>query len=347
MEKKLEKIVALAKRRGFVFPGSEIYGGLSGTWDYGPLGVELKNNLKHEFWRAMVYERDDTVGIDAAILMNPRVWQASGHTQAFTDPLVECKTCHERFRADHREEIDGHTAMHAKKKEAVVWTEPRQFNLLVEAKLGVVEGEKTTVFLRGEITQGAHVNFKNILDSSPKKLPFGIVQIGKAFRNEITPENFTFRSREFEQMELQYYVTPDEAEANQWFAYWKKKRMEWYVSLGMNPERLRFREHEEDEKAHYARAAWDIEYDGPLGWKEMEGIHHRGNWDLSRHTEFSGTDLSYYDEEKNERYTPWVIETSAGVDRPMLFFLADAYHEEDVKERIRVVLKLHPRLAPY
>jgi len=346
-DNRMEKIVSLAKRRGFIFPGSEIYGGLAGTWDYGPLGVELKNNLKREFWRTLVYDREDTVGLDAAIMMNPKVWEGSGHTQAFSDPLVECKTCHERFRADHPEEIEEHAAGHAKKKELVSWTEPRQFNLLVEAKLGAVEGEKTTVYLRGEITQGVHVNFKNVLDSMHRKLPFGVVQIGKAFRNEITPGNFTFRSREFEQMELQYYVKPDERGAQEVFDYWKKERMHWYVSLGMNAEHLRFREHEEDEKAHYARAAWDIEYESPIGWKEMEGVHHRGDWDLSRHSQFSTVDLTYYDEETKERYTPWVIETSGGVDRAILFFLLDAYSEEEDKGKIRVVLKLHPKLAPH
>jgi len=340
----MEKITALCKRRGFLFPGSEIYGGLAGTWDYGPLGVELKNNIKKEFWRAMVYDREDVVGLDAAIMMHPKVWEASGHTNAFTDPLVECKTCHTRFRADHPEEIEEHGENHKKKKEVVAWTEPRQFNLLVEAKLGAVEGEKTTVYLRGEITQGAQVNFKNVVDSSRVKIPFGIAQIGKAFRNEITPGNFIFRSREFEQMELQYYVRPDEVEAMRWFDYWKTERMQWHVALGMKKERLRFREHARDERAHYARAAWDIEYDSPFGgWKEMMGVHHRGDWDLSRHAQFSGVDMSYYDEEKKDRYTPWVIETSGGVDRALLFFLIDAYHEDGERK----ILKLHPRLAPY
>ena len=344
----MEKIVSLAKRRGFIFPGSEIYGGLAGTWDYGPLGVELKNNLKKEFLRSMVYDREDTVGLDAAIMMNPNVWEASGHTSAFSDPLVECKNCHQRFRADHIGFTDDKGNIITRNVSCPEcgkqdWTEPKTFNLLVEAKLGAVEGEKTTVYLRGEITQGVHVNFKNVLDSMHWKLPFGVVQIGKAFRNEITPGNFIFRSREFEQMELQYYVRPDEEFAMDLFGYWKKERMKWYKSLGMNPKHLRFREHEPDERAHYARAAWDIEYQSPLGWKEMEGIHNRGDWDLSRHTQFSTVDLNYFDEEKKERYTPWVIETSGGVDRAILFFLLDAYHEEGE----RTVLKLHPLLAPY
>ncbi len=337
----MEKIVALAKRRGFIFPGSEMYGGLAGTWDYGPLGTELKNNIKREFWRTMVYERDDVVGIDAAILMNPKVWEASGHTSAFTDPLVECKICHERFRADHDDEIKAHETGHREKEEQCQWTEPKKFNLLVEAKLGAVEGEKTNVFLRGEITQGAHVNFKNVLDSSRVKIPFGVAQIGKAFRNEITPGNFTFRSREFEQMELEYYVREEEADTL--FDFWKDERMRWYKNLGMREEKLRFHEHDSSELAHYAKRAFDIEYDssfgltGQGGWKEMEGIHNRGNWDLSRHN------LQYFDEEKEDHYTPWVVETSGGVDRAALFFLIDAYREEGD----RVVLKLHPRLAPY
>lgn len=339
----MEKIVSLAKRRGFIFPGSEIYGGLAGTWDYGPRGVELKNNIKREFWKTMVYGRDDTVGLDAAILMNPRVWEASGHTEAFTDPLVECKTCHARVRADHEDEIRAHKEEHQKRKEKVEWTPARKFNLLVEAKLGAVEEEKSMVYLRGEITQGVQVNFKNVLDSSRLKLPFGIVQVGKAFRNEITPGNFTFRSREFEQMELQFYVKPDKEEAMKWFEYWKRERMAWYEKFGMRREKLRFREHAQGERAHYAKTAWDIEYESPFGgWKEFEGIHHRGSWDLSRHTEYSGENLTYFDEETKERFTPMVIETSGGVDRAALFFLIDAYREEGD----RVILKLHPKLAP-
>ncbi len=275
--------------------------------------------------------------------MNPRVWEASGHTEAFTDPLSECKLCHTRLRADYKDEIQIHEEFHLKKDEKVVWTEPKQFNLMVEAYLGAVEDEKQRVYLRGEITQGVHVNFKNILDSTRVKIPFGAAQIGKAFRNEITPGNFTFRSREFEQMELQYYVMPDAEESMRWFAYWKEARMQWYMSLGIEKSRVRLREHEADERAHYASAAWDIEYHSPFGWKEMEGIHHRGNWDLSRHTQFSGEPLVYFDEERKERITPWVIETSGGVDRALLFFLIDAYHEEGD----RTILKLHPRLAPY
>lgn len=344
-QNKLEKIVSLCKRRGFIFPGSEIYGGLRGTWDYGPLGSELKFNLKEAWWDAIVKKHENVFGVSAAIFMNPKVWEASGHTAAFTDPLIECKTCHERIRADQEEEIKFHEESHRSKKEKFEWTEPKKFNLLVEAKLGVVEGEKSTVFLRGEITQGVHVNFKNVLDSMHPKIPFGIAQIGKAFRNEITPGNFTYRSREFEQMELQTYVRPDEKEAMAMFELMKENRMRWYTDLGMNKDKLRFREHAPDERAHYARAANDIEYETPFGWKECEGIHHRGDWDLSRHSKFSGQDLSYFDLETKERFIPWVIETSGGVDRALLFFLLDAYHENEDEER--VVLKLHPRLAPY
>lgn len=345
MENLLEKVVSLCKRRGFIFPGSEIYGGLRGTWDYGPLGSELKFNIKQAWWQYMVQQRENVFGMNAAILMNPKVWEASGHTQAFADPLIECKTCHERLHADNEDEIRVHESAHAKNKEKAEWTEPKKFNLLVEAKLGVVEGEKLTTYLRGEITQGVHVNFKNILDSMHPKIPFGIAQIGKAFRNEITPGNFTYRSREFEQMELQMYVKPNEEKAMKVFEYWKNERMRWYLDLGMNKKKLRFREHASDERAHYARAAWDIEYETPFGWKECEGIHHRGDWDLSRHSKFSGQDLSYFDQDTKERFTPWVIETSGGVDRALLFFLLDAYHEDENEKRI--VLKLHPQLAPY
>ena len=329
----MEKIVSLAKRRGFIYPGSEIYGGIKGFWDYGPLGVELKNNIKREWWRSMVYERDDVVGIDAAIIMNPKVWEVSGHTEAFTDPLVECKVCHKRIRADHEQEIKKHEKSH---KGKVKWTDPRTFNLLTEVYLGTTEPKQKT-YLRGEVTQGVFVNFKNILDSTRMKIPFGVAQIGKAFRNEITPGNFTFRSREFEQMELEYFVKPDEKQAEKIFQYWKEERMKWYVDYGMRKLNLRFRKHTTDERAHYARFAEDIEYKAPFGWSEFEGIHHRGDWDLGKHK------LKYKDDETGEEYTPWVIETSGGVDRTALFFLIDAYH----KDKDRVVLRLHPKLAPY
>lgn len=329
----MDKIVALCKRRGYIFPGSEIYGGLTGTWDYGPLGVLLKKNIKDQWWKQMVQLRSDVVGVDAAIMMNPTVWQRSGHVDAFTDPLVECKVCHQRFRADKEDEISAHEKSH---KEKVEWTTPQKFNLLVKAYLGIVEGKQSEIYLRGEITQGAFVNFENVVSSTRVKIPFGIAQIGKAFRNEITPGNFTYRSREFEQMELEFFVKPEEKEGDNWFEYWKKQRMDWYVSLGMSKDKLRFRKHEDDERAHYAKYAEDIEYQAPFGWSEFEGVHHRGEWDLSRHN------LSYVDE-NGEKYTPHVIETSGGVDRSTLFFLLDSYVEEDG----RTILKLHPKIAPY
>ncbi len=328
----LDNIVALAKRRGFIYPGSEIYGGITGFWDYGPLGVELKNNIKQEWWKSMVQRREDVVGLDAAIIMNPQVWEASGHTKVFADPLVECKVCHKRFRADKEEILLVHEKTH---KEKVSWTEPKQFNLLTEVYLGVTE-PKEKVYLRGEITQGVFVNFRNVVDSTRIKIPFGIAQIGKAFRNEITPGNFTFRSREFEQMELEYFIKPDAGEAEKRFDFWKKERMKWYESLGMSKDHLRLRDHEEHERAHYARSATDIEYNAPFGWSEFEGIHNRGDFDLGNHK------LTYHDDITGEVYTPWVIETSGGVDRAALFFLLEAYHEEEK----RTVLKLDPRLAP-
>ncbi len=337
----MDKIVALCKRRGFIFPGSEIYGGLAGTWDYGPAGTLLKKNFKDEWWKEMVQLRDDIVGLDAAIMMNPKAWEASGHTKAFADPLVECKLCHARFRADKTDEISEHEKEH--KGKSVSWTEPQQFNLLVKSYLGIIEGKQTEVYLRGEITNGVHVNFKNVLDSTRVRIPFGIAQIGKAFRNEITPGNFIFRSREFEQMEVQYYIRPDESEGKKWFEYWKQNRMDWFLTLGMKKENLRFRDHEAHERAHYARAATDIEYRSPWGWQEMMGIHHRGDWDLTRHQEYSGKSLMYRDPYTNEEYLPWDIETSSGIERPLLFFLIDAYHEESG----RTILKLHPKLAPY
>lgn len=335
----MQKIVALCKRRGFIYPGSEIYGGLGGTWDCGPLGTELKRNIKQEWWKEMVQLREDVIGLDTAIMMNPKVWEASGHVEAFTDPLVECKVCHSRLRADHETEMKDHEKSHGGKSE---WTQPQKFNLLVKAYLGVVEGKQSEIYLRGEITQGVHVNFKNVLDSTRVKIPFGIAQAGKAFRNEITPGNFTFRSREFEQMEIQYYIEPKEKDDKKWFDFWKKQRMDWYLGLGIKKENLRFRDHEEKERAHYAKAACDIEYNAPFGWSEFEGIHHRGDWDLSRHEQYSGQSMKYHDPDTGDEYLPWVIETSGGVDRAALFFLIDAYSEENGK----VILKLHPKLAP-
>lgn len=338
-ENEMEKIVALCKRRGFIFQGSEIYGGLAGTWDYGPLGSIFKKNLKDWWWKDMVQERDDVVGLDAAIMMNPRAWEASGHVAAFTDPLVECKVCNKRFRSDKPDEIKNHENSH---KEKVEWTEPKNFNLLIKAYVGVTEDTESQLYLRGEITNGVQVNFKNVVDSTRVKIPFGIAQVGKAFRNEITPGNFTFRSREFEQMEVQFYVKPEEKSAMDWFEYWKQNRMDWYLSLGFKKENLHFKDHEN--LAHYAKAATDIEYLAPWGWDEVMGIHHRGDWDLSRHQEYSGQDMKYRDMESGESYIPWDIETSAGVDRTALFLLVDAYEQ---KEDGRVVMHLHPKLAPY
>ncbi|MBI1864115.1 glycine--tRNA ligase [Candidatus Woesebacteria bacterium] len=337
----MQKVISLCKRRGFVFPGSEIYGGLGGTWDYGPTGALLKKNLKDLWWKEMVQLRDDIVGVDAAILMNPTTWEASGHVKSFAEPLVECKICHERFSADKPDSIKEHEESHKGKK--VEWTQPKQFNILVKTYLGVIEDQKKPVYLRGEITAGVHVNFKNVVDSTRIKIPFGIAQIGKAFRNEITPGNFTFRSREFEQMEVQFYIKPEESEGKKWFTYWKKNRMDWYLSIGMKKENLRFRDHEDNERAHYAKMATDIEYKAPWGWSEFMGIHHRGDWDLKRHSEYSGEDMSYKDQATNESFIPWDIETSAGVDRSLLFLLIDSYTEE--KERI--YLKLDPKIAPY
>jgi glycyl-tRNA synthetase len=328
----MQEIASLAKRRGFIYPGSEIYGGYAGFWDYGPLGVELKNNLKREWWKSMVYGREDVVGIDAAIIMNPIVWEKSGHTKSLTDPLVECKICHKRFRADNEEALKDHSSEHGGKAD---WTQSKTFNLMTEVLLGVTE-PKEKAYLRGEITQGVFVNFANVVSSSRVKIPFGIAQIGKAFRNEITPGNFTFRSREFEQMELEYFIKPDEAASKDTFNYWKEERRRWYEDLGISPKKLRFREHEPEKRAHYARFAEDIEYEAPFGWAEFEGIHHRGDFDLKNHN------LSYKDESGGE-YVPWVIETSGGVDRATLFFLIDAY----TKDSERTILKLHPKLAPY
>lgn len=330
----MDKISALVKRRGFIFQGSEIYGGYQGFWDYGPAGIEMKNNIKREWWKYMVYEQENVVGIDAAIIMNPVVWEKSGHLKAFTDPLVECKVCHKRFRADNEGEIIEHEKIHKDEKD--IWTNPKTFNLMTEVLLGTTEPKEKS-YLRGEITQGAFVNFNNVVNSNRVKVPFGMAQIGKAFRNEITPGNLTFRSREFEQMELEYFVKPDEKESKETFEYFKDMRKKWYENLGINSEKLRFHDHEPDKRAHYARYATDIEYEAPFGWSEFEGIHHRGDYDLKNHN------LGYKDPVTGEEYTPWVIETSGGVDRAMLFFLIDAYREEEG----RVYLKLNPKIAPY
>ena len=337
----MPKLVSLAKRRGFIFPSSEIYGGLASTWDYGPLGVELKRNVKDLWWRAMVHSRDDVVGLDAAILMHARVWEASGHVEGFTDPLVECKSCHQRFRSDQLEDP-------AKCPECSgELTDSRQFNLMFKTHAGPVEDSASQVWLRPETAQGILVNFANVVTATRMKLPFGIAQIGKAFRNEITPGNFTFRTREFEQMEMEFFVKPGEDE--RWHQYWIEQRYQWYVALGIRPQSLRVRPHEPDELAHYAKATSDIEHRFPWGWGELEGIANRTDFDLRRHAEFSGQDLTYFEQESGERYVPYVIEPSGGVDRTTLAFLVDAYDEEPsstATKEPRVVLRFHPDVAP-
>ncbi len=342
----MEKIVSLCKRRGFVFPSSEIYGGLGSTYDYGHYGVLLKQNVKGEWWRAMLRERDDIVALDAAILMHPRTWEASGHLEGFTDPLVDCRTCKLRFRADHMEQ----SACGRKPSKApgetpdCDLTDARDFNLMFETTLGPVKEDGTTVYLRPETAQGIFVNFKNYLQFSRKKPPFGIAQIGKSFRNEITPGNFVFRTREFEQMEMEFFVPPDEAPT--WFEHWLEQRMSWYTELGLRPDHLRLRAHAEDELSHYSSATSDVEYLFPIGWSELEGVANRGDFDLSQHAEFSGQKLEYVDTASGERYVPHVIEPAAGADRAALAFLVDAYDEDDVGGEPRTVLRLHPRLAP-
>ena len=334
----MEKVVNLCKRRGFIFPSSEIYGGIGSTWDYGPVGVELKRNVKEAWWKAVVTRRNDTVGLDASILMHPRVWEASGHVAGFSDPLVECKSCHHRFREDH---VEGKACPECGGE----LTEARQFNLMFKTFMGPVEDTASTVFLRPETAQGIFVNFANVLDTARQKLPFGIAQIGKSFRNEITPGNFIFRTREFEQMEIEYFVKPGEDEEA--FQSWQETRFQWYVDNGVRAENLRIRPHGSDELAHYAKACVDVEYEFPFGWSELEGIANRGDFDLKRHMEYSGKDLTYFDEVSRSRYVPYVIEPSAGVDRPLLAFLVDAYDEEEVEGDRRIVLRLDPRLAPF
>jgi glycyl-tRNA synthetase len=337
----MDKLVSLAKRRGYIFQSSEIYGGTGSVWDYGPLGVELKRNLRDLWWSAMVHQRDDIEGLDAAILMHPRVWEASGHVEGFTDPLVECSNCHRRFRAD-LPEVEGGQCPTCGTRDA--FSEPRLFNLMFKTFMGPVEEAAATVYMRPETAQGIYVNFLNVQGTARQKIPFGIAQIGKAFRNEITPGNFIFRTREFEQAEMQFFVKP--GADDEWFDRWMAERMEWHKSLGIREERLRFQEHGPDELAHYAKKAFDIEYAFPFGWKEFEGIHNRTDFDLARHQEYSGKRLEYIDPASNERFIPYVIETSMGVDRTLLVVLADAYQEDVVDGEQRVVLSLDPKLAP-
>ena len=337
----MDKLVSLSKRRGYIFQSSEIYGGTGSVWDYGPLGVELKRNIKDRWWSSIVHRRDDIEGLDAAILMNPKVWEASGHVDGFSDPLVECANCHRRFKAD-LPEVEGGQCPTCGTREA--FGEPRMFNLMFKTFMGPVEDSTATIYIRPETAQGIYVNFLNVQGAARQKVPFGIAQIGKAFRNEITPGNFIFRTREFEQAEMQFFVKP--GDDDEWFDRWMEIRMQWHKDLGIRPEKLRFHEHGPDELAHYAKKAYDIEYEFPFGWREFEGIHNRTDFDLSRHQEHSGKRLEYIDASSNERYLPYVVETSMGVDRTLLVVLLDAYREEDIEGETRVVLGLNPSLAP-
>jgi len=346
----LDEIVALCKRRGFIFPSSEIYGGVGSTYDYGHYGVLLKNNVKNEWWRAMLTDRDDVVAIDSAIIQNPRVWEASGHLSGFSDPLVQCLgKCKRRWREDHlREAIaaeggDPEGEIHCPQCGGEL-SEPRQFNLMFETHVGPVAESGTEVYLRPETAQGIFINFKNVLQFARVKPPFGIAQIGKSFRNEITPGNFIFRTREFEQMEMEFFCPP--GEAGRWHEHWMKERMRWYTELGIQPDNLTLREHGPDELSHYSSATSDIEYRFPMGYSELEGIANRGDFDLTQHARFSGEKLEYFDQASGERYVPYVIEPAAGVDRAILAFIVDAYDVEEVEGRSRTVLRLHPRLAP-
>ena len=354
----MDSITSLAKRRGLVFPSSEIYGGLRASWDYGPLGVELKNNVKRAWWRSMVQTRDDVVGLDAAIIMSPRVWEASGHVASFSDPLVECMNCHQRFRADHLPGYHSPQSGHETDETTVDmaerpvcpncgnerFTEPKNFNLMFKTHMGPVEEEAAVVYLRAETAQGIFVDFVSIQQASRMKVPFGIGQIGKAFRNEITPSNFIFRTREFEQMELEFFVEPGTDE--EWFQYWVDRRLQWFLDLGVSREKLRLRPHEADELAHYAKAAVDVEYEFPFGWSELEGIANRQDFDLRQHQQFSGQDLTYYDQEHDRRYLPFVVEPSLGVERALLVFLLDAFRVEEARDREADPSRDPPRSGP-
>jgi glycyl-tRNA synthetase len=342
----MDKIVSLCKRRGFIFPSSEIYGGLGSTYDYGHYGVLLKTNVKNAWWQAMLQQRDDIVALDSAILQHPKVWEASGHLAGFTDPMVDCRTCKMRFRADHLETSQCGQAPSKKPGEhkACDLTEARAFNLMFETTVGPVKDSGSVAYLRPETAQGIFINFKNVLQFSRKKPPFGIAQIGKSFRNEITPGNFIFRTREFEQMEMEFFCPPDDAET--WYEHWIGERRAWYERLGIRPDYLRVRPHDPDELSHYSSGTSDVEYLFPIGWSELEGIANRGNFDLTQHTTFSGEKLEYFDQETKERYVPHVIEPAAGADRATLAFLVDAYDEEEIEGESRTVLRLHPKLAP-
>jgi len=333
----VEKLVSLSKRRGFIFPSSEIYGGINAIYDFGPLGVALKRNIRQLWWRHMVELRHDVVGLESSIIMHPRVWEASGHVAGFTDPLVECKNCHQRFRQDHLEGVCPNCGS----KE---FSEPRQFNLMFKTFLGPVEDSAAQVYLRPETAQGMFVQFQNILGGTRKRIPFGIAQQGRSFRNEISPGNYIFRLREFEQQEMEFFVKP--GTDDEWLEYWKQARFDWYVALGVRPDKLRLRAHGPDELAHYAKAAFDVEYEFPFGWQELEGIANRTDFDLRQHSQYSGKDLSYFDEETKEHYLPYVIEPAMGVDRALFTLMIDAYDEEEVRGETRVVLHFHPSVAP-
>ncbi len=348
----MEKIVALCKRRGFVFPSSEIYGGLGSTYDYGHYGVLLKSNVKDAWWRAML-SRDDVVAIDSAILQHPRVWEASGHVGGFSDPLVDCRTCKSRFRADHLDQVacPRKPSKHPGEGPDCDLTQAREFNLMFQTHVGPVQDTASVAYLRPETAQGIFINFKNVLQFARKKPPFGIAQVGKSFRNEITPGNFIFRTREFEQMEMEFFVPP--TDTPRWYRYWIEERERWYLELGIRPDHLRVRAHEADELSHYSSGTSDIEYLFPIGWSELEGVADRGSYDLTQHSEHSGEKLEYFDTASGERYVPHVVEPAAGADRAALAFLVDAYDEEDVpvagdgeRTERRTVLRLHPRLAP-
>ena len=342
----MDKIVSLCKRRGFVFQSSEIYGGIGSSYDYGHYGVLLKSNIKGQWWRAMLQERDDIVALDSAIIQHPTTWKASGHLAGFTDPLVDCRTCKLRFRADKLEDArcGRKPSKHPGETPDCDLTDARDFNLMFETTVGAVKEEGSTVYLRPETAQGIFLNFKHYLQFSRKRPPFGIAQIGKSFRNEITPGNFIFRTREFEQMEMEYFVAPEEA--RRWFDHWLEQRRDWYLRLGIRPDHLRLRAHDRDELSHYSSATSDIEYLFPIGWQELEGIANRGDFDLTQHAEYSGQKLEYVDSATGQRYVPYVIEPAAGADRAMLAFLVDAYDEDEIEGETRTVLRLHPQLAP-
>lgn len=362
IEVMMDNIVALAKRRGFIFPGSEIYGGLANTWDYGPYGVELKNNVKKLMWRDFVETREDMVGLDSSILMNPKVWEASGHVHSFSDPLMDCKKCQERVRGDKL--LEQHIGIEAAVGKSLKeigdlikihkincpkcghcdFTEARPFNLMFKTYQGVIEDHASLVYLRPETAQGIFVNFKNIVNTCRKKIPFGIGQMGKAFRNEITPGNFTYRTREFEQFEIEYFIKPGTEEKH--MDMWKNESMGWFRKYGVNIEKLRFRQHEKEELSHYSTQTFDIEYHFPFGWGELQGIAHRGDFDLKQHSEYSGADLTYLDPETNEKYLPHIVEPSFGVDRSVLVFLIDAYGEDEIGGEKRIVMRFHPKVAP-